>query len=119
MKEKPSSSRVPESKIRTITEAVENGQHGILAKFLNNLPNAADRVAVLQTIERINEQNRYRSGKPPRLAFVKRTYEDSDFIDVALLKKSNDWLFQDDVLYSESLIVNIPHPIVPQIALTA
>jgi hypothetical protein len=119
MKEKPSSSRVPESKIREITEAVENGQYGILAKFLNNLPNAADRVAVLQTIERINQENRYKSGKPPRLSFVKRKYNDSDFIDVALLKKSNDWLFADDVLYSESLIVNIPHPIVPQIALTA
>jgi hypothetical protein len=115
MREKPSSSRVPESRIREITEAVENGQHGILAKFLNNLPSAADRVAALQTIERINEQNRYRSGKPPRLAFVSRTFEDSDFVDVALLKKSSDWLFQDHVLYRESLAVNIPHPIVPQI----
>jgi len=119
MKEKPSSSCVPESKIRELTEMIENGQHGILAKFLNNLPSAADRVSVLQTIERINQENRYKSGKPPYLAFVKQTYEDSDFIDVALLKKSTDWLFQDDVLYRESLAVNIPHPIVPQIALTA
>jgi hypothetical protein len=115
MREKPSSSRVPESKIREITEAVENGQHGILTKFLNNLPSAADRVALLQTIERINEENRYRSGKPPRLAFVSRTYENSDFVDVALLKKSSDWLFQDSVLYRESLAVNIPHPMVPPI----
>jgi hypothetical protein len=119
MREKPSSSRVPESKIREITEAVEKGQHGILTKFLNNLPTAAERVAVLQMIERINEENRYKSGKAPLLAFVSQTYEDSDFVDVALLKKSSDWLFQDDVLYRESLIVNIPHPIVPQIARTA
>jgi hypothetical protein len=113
MREKPSSSRVPESKIREITEAIENGQHGILTKFLNNLPSAADRLAVLQMIERINEQNRYRSGKPPRLAFVSCTYEDSDFVDVALLKKSSDWLFQDAVVYRESLIVNVPHPMMP------
>jgi hypothetical protein len=119
MKEKPSSSRVPEQKIREITEAIENGKHGILMKFMNNLASAADRIAVLQMIEKINEENRYRSGKPPRLAFVSRTYEDSDFIDVALLKKSSDWLFQDDVLYRESLAVNIPHPIVPQIPLSA
>jgi len=119
MKEKPSSSRVPESKIREITEAVEKGQQGILQKFLNSLPSAADRVEALQMIERINTENRYKSGKTPLLAFVRRTYEDSDFVDVALLKKSSDWLFQDDVLYRESLIVNIPHPIVPQIAISA
>jgi hypothetical protein len=119
MKEKPSSSRVPESKIREVTEAVERGQHGILKKFLNNLPHATDRVAALQTIERINEENRYKSGKAPRLAFVSRTYEDSDFVDVALLQKSTDWLFQDAVVYRESLIVNIPQPIVPQIRVSA
>ena len=44
MKDKPPSSRVPESKIREITEAVERGQQGILLKFLKSLPSAADRV---------------------------------------------------------------------------
>ena len=119
MGEKPSCSRVPESKIRELTEAIEQGQYGILTKFMHNLPNAVERVTVLQTIEKINRENRYKSGKPPALAFVSRKYDDSDFIDVALLKKSTDWLFQDDVLYRESLVVNIPHPIVPQIALSA
>jgi len=119
MREKPSRSRVPESKIREITEAVECGQYGILTKFMNNLANASDRVEVLKTIEKINQENRYKSGKPPMLAFVSKTYEDSDFVDVALLKKSSDWLFQDDVLYRESLMINVPLPIMPLIARTA
>ncbi|MBS1989771.1 MAG: hypothetical protein JSS86_06230 [Cyanobacteria bacterium SZAS LIN-2] len=119
MREKPSRPRVPESKIREITEAVESGQYGILTRFLNSLTNAADRVDVLRKIEKINQENRYKSGKPPMLAFVSKSYDDSDFVDVALLKKSSDWLFQDDVLYRESLIINVPHPIVPLIARTA
>jgi len=119
MREKPSRSSVPESKIREITEAVESGQYGILTKFMNNLSNASERVEVLKKIEQINQENRYKSGKPPMLAFVSKTYEDSDFIDVALLKKSSDWLFQDDVLYRESLMINVPLPIMPLIARTA
>jgi len=119
MREKPSRSRVPESKIREITEAVESGQYGILTKFMNNLSNASDRVEVLRAIEKVNQENRYKSGKPPMLAFVSKTYEDSDFVDVALLKKSSDWLFQDDVLYRESLMINVPLPIMPLIARTA
>jgi len=119
MREKPSRSSVPESKIREITEAVESGQYGILTKFMNNLSNASERIEVLKKIEKINQENRYKSGKPPMLAFVSKTYEDSDFVDVALLKKSSDWLFQDDVLYRESLMINVPLPIMPLIARTA
>jgi hypothetical protein len=111
MKEKPSCSSVPEKKIREITEAAENGNYGVLTKFLNNLSSAAERIAVLQRIEKINQENRVRSGKPPRLAFVSNSYEDSDFVDVALLKKSSDWLFRDEMLYRESLICQMAYPL--------
>ncbi|MFA6208625.1 MAG: hypothetical protein WCT03_12540 [Candidatus Obscuribacterales bacterium] len=107
MKEKSSSTNVPEAKLRQLTEAAENGQYGVLSKFLNSLPNAVDRVEVLQSIERLNRENRYKTGKLPRLAFVSNTYIDSDFVDIALTKKSSDWLFQDDVLYRESIIWDI------------
>ena len=107
MKEKSSSTNVPEAKLRQLTEAAENGQYGVLTKFLNSLPNAVDRVEVLQSIERMNRENRYKTGKLPRLAFVSNTYSDSDFVDIALTKKSSDWLFQDDVLYRESIIWDI------------
>lgn len=107
MKDKSSSTNVPEAKLRQLTEAAENGQYGVLTKFLNSLPNAVDRVEVLQSIERLNRENRYKTGKLPRLAFVSNTYNDSDFVDIALTKKSSDWLFQDDVLYRESIIWDI------------
>ncbi len=108
MREKSTSTLVPESKIRELTDAAEKGHYGTLTKFLNHLPNAAERVEVLQKIEKTNKENRYKTGKLPRLAFVSHSFKDSDFIDVALMKKSSDWLFQDDVLYRESVMWNIP-----------
>jgi len=108
MREKSTSTIVPESKIRELTDAAEKGQYGTLTRFLNNLPNAAERVDVLQKIERTNRENRDKTGKLPRLAFVSHSFKDSDFIDIALTKKSSDWLFQDDVLYRESVLWNIP-----------
>ncbi|CAN5186193.1 hypothetical protein BH11CYA1_BH11CYA1_33960 [soil metagenome] len=107
MKDKSSSTNVPEAKLRQLTEAAENGQYGVLSKFLNSLPNAVDRIEVLQSIEKLNRENRYKTGKLPRLAFVSNTYSDSDFVDIALTKKSSDWLFQDDVLYCESIIWDV------------
>lgn len=95
---------VSESKLRELTEAAEKGRYGVVTKFLNSTPNPQDRLDVLQGIERINAENRTKTGKLPRLALIKKTYFDSDFIDITLVKKSSDWLFHDDVLYRESII---------------
>ena len=95
---------VSESKLRELTEAAEKGRYCVVTKFLNSTPNPQDRLDVLQGIERINAENRTKTGKLPRLALIKKTYFDSDFIDITLVKKSSDWLFHDDVLYRESII---------------
>jgi len=97
-------SRASEAKIRELTESIENGNHNYLVKFLNQLPNSQERYDVLQRIEKLNNERRYKSGNTPRLALERTTYPDSDFTDIALLKKSSDWLFRDDVLYKESVI---------------
>lgn len=104
MKETNSNSRVPESKLKELTEAAQIGRYGILTKFLNSTPNPQDRLDVLNGIERINAENRIKTGKLPRLALIKKTYMDSDFVDITLVKKSSDWLFHDEVLYRESIV---------------
>lgn len=96
-------SRASEAKIRELTDAIENGKHNYLVKYLNQLPSPAERVQVLQRIAELNNENRYKSGRTPRLAVESISYPGSDFTDVALLKKSDDWLFRDDVLYKESV----------------
>jgi hypothetical protein len=101
------SARVSERKIGELTEAAECGHYGVLTKFLNSVASAAERVDILQRIEWTNRENRFKTGKLPRLSFVTDTFSDSDFVDVALLKKASDWLFQDDVLYRESIIMNL------------
>jgi len=97
-------SRVSDERIRELTESIENGNMTALTKFLNRLSSSSDRLDVLERIEKLNNENRYRSGRTPRLALEQRTYPDSDFRDIALLKKSTDWLFQDDVIYKESIV---------------
>lgn len=97
-------SRAAESKIKELTEAAEKGRYGIITKFLNSTPNPQDRLDILKGIEKANAENRIRTGKLPRLALIKKTYMDSDFVDVTLVKKSSDWLFHDEVLYRESIV---------------
>jgi uncharacterized protein (DUF3084 family) len=97
-------SRVSDDRIRELTESVESGNMSALTRFLNRLNSAQERLEVLQRIEKMNNENRFRSGRVPRLAVEQRVFPDSDFRDIALLRKSNDWLFQDDVLYKESVI---------------
>jgi hypothetical protein len=91
-----------DANICELTKLVENGNHGALVKQLQKLSSAWERHEVLRRIALLNQENRFKSGRVPRLALVENTYSDSDFIDVSLLKKSSDWLFNDDVLYRES-----------------
>lgn len=104
MKDDSTLSRVSDARIRELTESIENGNHSVLVKFLNRLTCAKERLDVLQRIESLNNENRYKSGRTPRLALEQRSYPGSDFTDISLLKKSSDWLFRDDVLYKESVV---------------
>lgn len=95
---------ITESQIHELTKSIESGNYTHLNKFLKNITHPAARIEVLKRIEIANHQNRYKSGLAPRLAVETRAYPDSDFVDITLLKKSSDWLFQDDVLYRESIV---------------
>lgn len=101
------STHVSDRKICELTEAAESGHYGTLTKFLNAVASASERIDILQRIEWTNRENRFKTGKLPRLSFVTDTFSDSDFVDVALLKKSSDWLFSDEVLYRESIVWNL------------
>lgn len=95
---------ITESQIHELTKSVENGNYAQLVKFLKSVSHPATRIEILKRIELANHQNRYKSGLAPRLAVETKIYPDSDFVDITLLKKSSDWLFQDDVLYRESIV---------------